>query len=343
MERFAPRPRTPEDTYPNEEQSRQGWPTTVDLLEKLVRLMLVSRRFDEECARLLKAGATVPHYHSGLGQEALMVGSAAALRDDDTYIYTHRGYGQLLAKGVSLDELAHDMWLKEGGTNHGRGAVMHVNRPDIGIPGREGVFGSRFGLAVGFALAHRLNGSDAIVVCCYGEAAGARGPLYEAMNMAVLWDLPILFLAENNGWSFTTPTEWLYPGGKMSSVWRGFEIPVELIDGNDVEAVYWHVTQAAEAMRKRPGPRVIEGMTYRLDPHIWWDDSAYQPKAEIDAWRTRDPITRAVQRLREFGRAPADLGALERQVAEHVVEAVQRALAAPEVTAHAPLRSENRG
>ncbi|MEX1133689.1 MAG: thiamine pyrophosphate-dependent dehydrogenase E1 component subunit alpha [Acidimicrobiia bacterium] len=303
-------------------------------LEDLYELMLTSRRFDEECTRLLGEGVHIPHYHSGVGQEALMVGSAAPLRTADTYIYTHRGYGQLLAKGVSLREIALDMWLKDGGTNHGRGSVMHVNRPDLGLPGREGVFGTRFGLAVGFALAHRLNAADNVVVCCYGEAAGARGPLYEAMNMAVLWQLPVLFLAENNGWSFTTPTQWMFPQGKMSNVWRGFDIPVEVIDGNDVESVYGHVADAIESMRAAPGPRVIEGMTYRLDPHIWWDDASYQSKTEIEAWRTRDPITFTESRLEQLGVPRARVEDTQRAVAAEVAATVQDALSTPDLTGH---------
>lgn len=242
-----------------------------------------------------------------------MVASVAPLRATDQMIYTHRGYGHLLAKGISLKEVALDMFFRTGGTNGGYGGVMHVNRPELGIPGREGVFGTRFGIAIGLAMASKMRGRDDVTVCFYGEAAGARGILYEALNMAVLWSLPVIFIAENNGWSVSSRTEWLYPNARMSRVWRGFEIPVSVIDGNDAEAVYAEVTSALERGRKGMGPSVIEGLTYRIDPHIWWDDAAYQSQDEIAMWREKDPIRHLEARLIEHG-VPATV--LERKDAD---------------------------
>jgi pyruvate dehydrogenase E1 component alpha subunit len=294
--------------------------------------MVVSRRFDERCMAMLASGEMIPHYHSGAGQEALMVASVAPLRRDDQIIYTHRGYGHLLAKGIPLVEIVLDTFMKSGGTNNGFGGVMHVNRPDLGVPGREGVFGTRFGIAAGLALASKLRGLDQVTVCFYGEAAGARGALYEALNMAVLWDLPVIFVAENNGWSFTSRTEWLYPDGRMSRVWRGFEIPVVEIDGNDAEAVYAEIaTRVAEA-RAGGGPAIVEAMTYRLDPHIWWDDASYQPAEEIAKRRADDPLPRTRRRLLACGTAAADLDELEREALSEVEDAFARADAAPAAT-----------
>jgi TPP-dependent pyruvate/acetoin dehydrogenase alpha subunit len=250
---------------------------TTDIYLDAYRLMLLSRGFDEHCTRLLGAGEAVPHFHSGSGQEALMVASVLPLRTTDQMIYTHRGYGHLLAKGVTLREIALDTFMKLGGTNHGLGGNMHVARPDLGIPGREGAFGTRFGIATGTALAAQLRGDDGVTLCFYGEAAGARGPLYESLNMAVLWRLPIVYIAENNGWSFSSRTEWLFPQGRMSRVWRGFDIPVHEFDGNDPEVVYETVSRAIVRARDGDGPSVLEGLTYRLDPHIWYDKAGYQP------------------------------------------------------------------
>lgn len=288
-----------------------------DQLLHIYETMLLSRRFDEACGRLVAEKKPVPHFHSGVGQEALMVASVAPLRASDRIIYTHRGYGHLLAKGIPLREIALDMFLREGGTNHGYGGVMHVNRPELGVPGREGVFGTRFAIAVGLAMAAQRRQSDSVTVCFYGEAAGARGQMYEALNMAVLWKLPVVFIAENNGWSVSSRTEWLYPEAKMSRVWRGFEIPVAVIDGNDVQTIYSEVSAAAERARKGGGPSVIEGLTYRIDPHIWWDDAAYQPRREIEEWAARDPIKRVAMRLLDDGSSEA---ALERLDAEAIDE-----------------------
>jgi pyruvate dehydrogenase E1 component alpha subunit len=247
-----------------------------------------------------------------------MVAAVAPLRKTDQMIYTHRGYGHLLAKGISLREIALDLFMKTGGTNHGLGGVMHVNRPDLGVPGREGAFGGRFAIAAGLAMAAQLDGRDDVTVCFYGEAAGARGVLYEALNMAVLWKLPVIYIAEHNGWSVSSRTEWLYPEGLMSRVWRGFEIPVDVIDGNDAEAVFTTVERAVARARAGEGPSVIEAMTYRLDPHIWTDKATYQPAEEIaERWK-QDPVKRLAERLLELGVAQAELDAIAVSAQEEV-------------------------
>lgn len=301
-------------------------PMNAQELIKTYHLMLLSRRFDERCTQLLRQGKLVPHYHSGVGQEALMVAPVIPLERADQMIYTHRGYGHLLAKGVSLKEIALDMFMKVGGTNCGLGGVMHVSRPDLGVPGREGVFGSRFGIAAGLALAAKLRKTSDVVVCFYGEAAGSRGILYEALNMAVLWSLPLILVAENNGWSFTSRTEWLYPKGRMSRVWRGFDIPVEVIDGNDVDTIFSSMTAAIDRARSGKGPSIIEGLTYRLDPHIWYDDGLYQPPEEIARWRERDPLVLAAARLRAMGRGDGELEVIEQRV-QAEIEDVFRSVA----------------
>src|SRR5260370_35660709 len=125
--------------------------------------------------------------------------------------------------------------------------------------------------------------------------------------MAVLWSLPVIFIAENNGWSVSSRTEWLYPKSRMSGVWRGFEIPVSVVDGNDAEAIYAEVGSAVQRARQGLGPAVIEGLTYRVDPHIWWDDAAYQSPDEIAMWREKDPIRHLEARLIESGVSKAVL------------------------------------
>jgi TPP-dependent pyruvate/acetoin dehydrogenase alpha subunit len=292
-----------------------------DELIEAYRLMLVSRYFDDRMAELNAKGIPIPHYHSGVGQEALMVASVTMLRATDQMIYTHRGYGHLLAKGIALRDVVLDLFMKAGGTNQGMGGVMHVNRPELGVPGREGAFGGRFAIAAGLALAAKLDGRDDVSVCFYGEAAGARGILYEALNMAVLWKLPVIYVAEHNGWSVSSRTEWLYPEGQMSRVWRGYDIPVAVIDGNDPEAVFAAMSAAVARARAGEGPSVIEGMTYRMEPHIWNDKAAYQPAAELEAWRQRDPLLCAVRQLGARGVAAGDLKQIERLAMEEVEDA----------------------
>jgi TPP-dependent pyruvate/acetoin dehydrogenase alpha subunit len=301
-------------------------------LASAYRLMALSRRFDEHMGKLNRRGVPVPHYHSGVGQEALMVAAVMPLRKTDQMIYTHRGYGHLFAKGVSLREVVLDLFMKAGGTNQGMGGVMHVNRLDLGVPGREGAFGGRFAIAAGLALAAKLDVRDDVTVCFYGEAAGARGILYEALNMAVLWKLPVIYIAEHNGWSVSSRTEWLYPEGRMSRVWRGFDIPVDVIDGNDPEAIFATVSRAVAHARAGAGPTVIEGLTYRIEPHIWTDKAAYQPDAEIAEWRQRDPLARAKTRLLELGMRADAITLIETEAQEDVEQAFFGLAAVPDAT-----------
>lgn len=303
----------------------------VDTFAGVYRSMTLSRSFDEECGARLKRGEVLPHYHSGIGQEALMVASVAPLRPDDRIIYTHRGYGHLIAKGITVREIALDLFMKAGGTNYGLGGVMHVTRPDLGVPGREGVFGTRFALATGLGLAAKLAGSDRVVVCFYGEAAGARGILYEALNMCKLWSLPVVFVAENNGWSFSSRTEWLFPSPRMSDAWTGF-VPVSVVDGNDVEAVWDTMQTAVERARAGAGPSVVEGMTYRLDPHIWWDDAAYQPSEEVAERRGGDPVAASREKLLALGMEEGAVDELEQQARAEVDEAFDAVASAPDAT-----------
>jgi TPP-dependent pyruvate/acetoin dehydrogenase alpha subunit len=299
----------------------------LDELKAAYRLMTLSRCFDDRMAELNAKGVPIPHYHSGVGQEALMVAAVMPLRPSDQMIYTHRGYGHLLAKGIPLRDIVLDLFMKAGGTNQGMGGVMHVNRPELGVPGREGAFGGRFAIAAGLALAAKLDRRDDVSVCFYGEAAGARGILYEALNMAVLWKLPVIYIAENNGWSVSSRTEWLYPGARMSRVWRGFDIPVDVVDGNDAEEVFATVARAVSRARAGDGPSVIEGLTYRMEPHIWTEKAPYQPAEELAEWRARDPITRALNRLAEWQVRPDEIAAMD-AVAHREVDAAFDALKA---------------
>jgi TPP-dependent pyruvate/acetoin dehydrogenase alpha subunit len=301
-------------------------------LKSAYRLMMLSRCFDEYVGELNRRGVPVPHYHSGVGQEALMVAAVMPLRKTDQMIYTHRGYGHLFTKGISLREVVLDLFMKAGGTNQGMGGVMHVNRPDLGVPGREGAFGGRFAIAAGLALAAKLDGRNDVTVCFYGEAAGARGILYEALNMAVLWKLPVIYIAEHNGWSVSSRTEWLYPEGRMSRVWRGFDIPVDVIDGNDPEMIFATVSRAVAHARAGHGPSVIEGLTYRIEPHIWTEKAPYQPAEEIAEWRRRDPIQRTVTRLREWQMRPDDIKAIDVWAREEVERAFAVIETAPDAT-----------
>jgi TPP-dependent pyruvate/acetoin dehydrogenase alpha subunit len=273
------------------------------ILKKAYEIMLLSRILDEFCQNeFVYKGVNLRHYHSGIGQEALSVAGAIVLRKTDYLFYTHRGVASLLAKGIPLEKVMRDLFFKTGGTNEGCGSVMHACDPEIGIVGRNGVFGSRFTIASGLALASKTRKTKNVTVCYYGEAAGARGQYYEAMNMAVLWSLPIVFIAENNGFSVNSRTDEIYATGDLSSMWKGFDIPVIKFDGNDLKACMEAVEYAVARARDGKGPSILEGVTYRISEHIPFEDHlAYRELEEIQGWAEKDPIKRAKDYLIKDG------------------------------------------
>jgi TPP-dependent pyruvate/acetoin dehydrogenase alpha subunit len=286
-----------------EADQQDGLALTKEKALEIYELMLTSRVFDEYVNARIDAGDSAPHFHSGVGQEALSVAGASALRKDDYLIYGHRGYAHLIAKGVPLRTLMLDMMHKAGGSNDGFGGILHVAQPSSGIVGRNGAFGTNFGISAGLGISALKQKNGRVTMLYYGEAAGARGPLYEALNLAVLWKLPVVLVAENNGYSISSRTETLYPHGRMSAVWRGFDIPVEVIDGNDALAVYEACTRAVDHARRGEGPSVLEGLTYRIDPHRPVIDNhlLYRSADEIESWRKRDPLRLAEQALTSKG------------------------------------------
>ena len=266
-----------------------------NLVLKSYQTMLTSRLLDEFCETdFVNKGIALRHYHSAIGQEALSVGGAIGLRKDDYLYYTHRGVAPLLAKGISLEKVMRDLFFKPGGTNRGTGSVMHSLAPELGIPGRNGVFGERFTIASGLALSAKLRDTQQVAVCYYGEAAAARGMYYEAMNLAVLWKLPIVFIGENNGFSISSRTRDIYATGDLSGMWRGYDIPVVKFDGNDICATLDAVDAAVQRAREGKGPSVLEGVTYRISAHIPMEaEFEYRSPDEVEEWGQKDPIKRA--------------------------------------------------
>jgi len=298
-------------------------------------LMLTSRAIDDAVARVLAEGQPVPNYHSNRGQEALAA-LGMVLEPEDYLQFTYRDFAPLLAKGLPLEALVGDLRLKANGTTEGFGGIMHVCDADLGIVGRNSIFGSRFGIAVGLALSSQLEGEGRVVLSIYGEAEGGRGPLYEAINFACLRSLPIVFVAENNGYCISARTAELYAGGDMSTMWRGMPMPVTSVDGNDVRAVHTAAQNAVLHARAGLGPSLLEVVTYRIDAHFPTEAEFlgrfdYRTEAEIDSWRAKDPIERFERRLIETGTLDADaIAALRRETVDRVDEAFAAADAAPD-------------
>lgn len=301
-----------------------------DRLLDAYRLMLLSRAVDDACDELAEKGIAVPNYHGARGQEAMYAGVGVCLTAEDYLLYNYRAFATLLAKGVTLDELMGDLLMNSRGTSLGHGGIMHVTAPERGIVGRNGVFGSKFGIALGLAQEIVLNQREAAVVCMFGEAEGNRGGLYEAMNVAALRQLPVVFIAENNGYAVAATTDLLYSTGDMSGQVSGFPMPVVKIDGNDVEVVADQVAALTDAARAGNGPAYLECVTVRLDPHHAHDDqSKYRDAGILEAAWSQEPLVRAHDRLLSMGHAAEELADEEVRATELVGAALSSVIDAP--------------
>lgn len=288
-------------------------------------------RLFEERVRELFAGGRIPGFlHTSVGQEAVAVGVAAALRPDDYVLSTHRGHGHLVAKGGSLRGLMAELYGRANGLCHGKGGTMHIADASVGYLGANGVLAAGCVLAPGVGLSIRRRRSGQVVVTFFGDGAANRGPFHEGLNMAALWKLPVLFVCENNRWASTTAHALSAAGGSIAARAAGYGVPGESVDGNDVLAVHAAAARAARRARAGEGPSLIEAHTIRWVGHFEGDPQAYRPKAEAAEGRERDPIARLERRLRERGLLD-DAGAARTRAAvtAEIDDAVAHAEASP--------------
>jgi len=294
--------------------------------------MLKIRLFEEQVNDLYTSGKMPGLAHLYIGEEAVAVGVCEALRQDDYITSTHRGHGHCLAKGASVDRMFAELLGKEAGYCHGKGGSMHIADPDTGNLGANAIVAGSVGIAAGAALSAKMRGTDQVAVCFFGEGALGQGVLYEVMNMASLWKLPVIYVCEDNLYNeYTVRTE--TTAGEMAARAEAFGIPATEVDGQDVEAVYEAAVQAAARARRGAGPSFLICHTYRFRGHHVGDVNRvyYRSKDEERRWETeRDPIVLFAQRLRQQGMA--DDEALERighQVRAEVAAGLAFALAAP--------------
>ena len=300
------------------------------------------RTFEEHVNDLYR-GAKMPGLaHLYIGEEAVAVGVCEALRRDDYITSTHRGHGHCLAKGASPDRMFCELLGKAEGYCRGKGGSMHIADHENGNLGANAIVGGSTGIATGAAFSAKARGTDGVAVCFFGEGALGQGVLYEVMNMAALWKLPVIYVCENNLYNeYTHYSE--TTAGDITSRPAAFAIPAEEVDGQDVRSVYAAASQAVARARAGAGPTFLVCNTYRYHGHHVGDvDRAYyRSKEEEERWKAeRDPLRLLADRLLADGSADADtLERIERDVAEEIETAVAYALAAPypdarEVTEH---------
>ena len=296
----------------------------------LVREMLRIRRFEERCAELYSGGRIRGFLHLYIGEEAVTVGVNQALAADDAIVATYREHGHALARGISPDAVMAEMFGKLSGTSRGRGGSMHIFDAETRFYGGNAIVGGGLPLAVGLALADRMRGLDRVTACFFGEGAVAEGAFHESMNLAALWDLPVLFCCENNLYAMGTALARSESQTDLCLKAASYEIPAWPVDGMDVLAVEETARRAAALVRGGGGPAFLELRTYRFRAHSMYDPELYRERDEVAEWRERDPITLLSERLRSEGALDdASLEGLEAEVAAELDRAVAFAEAAP--------------
>lgn len=290
---------------------------------EILRRMLRIRLFDERAAVLRPKLSGV--LHNSIGQEAEIVGACMALRDDDYMTGNHRSHGHPIGKGARLAPLMAELFGKQTGVCRGKGGSMHLAAFSVGSLGESGIVGSLMPVAVGAGLSARLRGTDQVCLCFFGDGAANCGPFHESLNLAAVWKLPVIFLCENNGYAIRTAQVEATAVADIAQRALAYNIPGDIVDGQDVLAVHQRTTTAVIRARRGEGPSLIEAKTYRYCEHWEFEGKPppYRSDAEIAAWRARDPIELFVQRLRDSGQLnEQQLNALRAEVLSEVDAAV---------------------
>jgi pyruvate dehydrogenase E1 component alpha subunit len=292
--------------------------------------MVRIRRFEERCADLYGQGKIRGFLHLYIGEEAVAVGALQAIRPEDAVVATYREHGHALVRGIPATALMAEMFGKATGASRGRGGSMHVFDARTRFYGGNAIVGGSLPLAVGVALADRLRGERRVTACFFGDGAIAEGEFHEAMNLAALWRLPVLFLCENNLYAMGTAIERHQAQLDLVLKAKGYATPAASVDGMDVLAVEAAARRAAEHVRSGEGPFLLEAKTYRFRAHSAYDPELYRPKEEVERWKKRDPIPALERLLREAGLVrPEEVERIGAEAVREVEEAVAFAEASP--------------
>ena len=293
--------------------------TGVERLQQMLRV----RRFEERCVQLYSTERIRGFLHLYIGQEAVAVGVMEALRADDAVVATYREHGHALVRGVPATAVMAEMFGRVEGCSHGRGGSMHLFDAATRFYGGMAIVAGGLPLAVGLALADHLQGRHRVTCCFFGEGAMAEGEFHESVNLAALWNLPVLFVCENNLYAMGTALARSESETDLALKAAAYEVPAWSVDGMDVEAVAEAAARQAELVRGGGGPAFLECRTYRFRAHSMYDPDLYRSKDEVALWRERDPIELLAARLRERGELDdAELERLDAAAVAEVEEAV---------------------
>jgi TPP-dependent pyruvate/acetoin dehydrogenase alpha subunit len=292
--------------------------------------MLTIRRFEERCNYLYMQGRIPSTLHLYIGQEAVAVGVCAHLGVEDFITSTHRPHGHAIAKGVALRAIMAELFAKDTGCCRGKGGSMHVGDISVGMFPAIAIVGAGIPVATGAGLACKRLGNGRAAVAFFGEGASNEGAFHEGLNMAAIWQLPVVFVCENNLYAASTPVSWAFKVENVADRAAAYGMPGEIVDGNDVLAVYAAAGRALGRARRGEGPTLLECKTYRLCGHSRSDPRTYRSKEEEAKWEQLDPIVRLGQQLVAAGIASdASLAEIEKQVEAEIDDSVAFAEASP--------------
>lgn len=295
----------------------------IDLLHML-ELMYQIRYFEEKAEELYMRGMIHGTMHLSVGEEASAVGSIAALQPEDYILSTHRGHGHCIAKGADINLMMAEFMGKQTGYCRGRGGSMHIADVEGGNLGANGVVGGGIPLATGVGLSIELRHTDQVVLSFFGDGATNQGAFHEALNMGAIWQLPVIYVCENNQYGISMSVQRSMRVERISDRAAAYGIPGVTVDGNDLLAVYEAACEAVERARSGGGPTLLENVTYRWKGHSKSDQNLYRTQEEMDAWKERCPIRHFRRYLVEQGIASGEeLDCIDRRAAQVIEDAVE--------------------
>ena len=304
---------------------------SADALKEALRKMYLIRKFEEGAEESYTRGLIHGTMHLSIGQEASAVGACMPLCDADKITSTHRGHGHCVAKGADVAKMFAEFFGKETGYCHGRGGSMHIADVEKGNLGANGIVGGGIPIAVGAALAAKRLGSGAVTVCFFGDGANNEGAFHEALNMAAVWKLPVVFVCENNKYGMSTSTERSTAVKSVADRAVAYAMPGVSVDGNDFSAVAEAMEAAVDRARAGEGPSLVESLTYRWRGHSKSDRNRYRTKEEIAEWMAKDPIKRMADLLVAHKIVTDDeVAALEADADREIAAAIEAAKAGPD-------------
>jgi TPP-dependent pyruvate/acetoin dehydrogenase alpha subunit len=294
-------------------------------LLQMYKLMLTIRCFEEAINDVYRRGLMPGLAHPYIGEEAVAVGVCESLEREDYITSTHRGHGHCIAKGCDLNYMMAEVMGRVDGYCRGKGGSMHIADFKVGMLGASGIVGGMIGIAAGAALSIKLRGTDQVAVCFYGDGASNQGVLYETLNMAALWKLPLIHVCENNQFGEYSPWREVTASENIYTISQHFGFPGEAIDGMDVLAVYEAAKRAVDRARNGEGPSIIEAITYRYQGHHVGDvKPAYRTQEEVEKWKKRDPIALLKAKFVEENITSSEkLQQIEREVDLAVEESIE--------------------